>query len=371
MNFKKIILMMLLLIVITISAVSAADNTTGEAFSSEKNNENLNFGDKLSEITSNYEMLGLNEQSGETAGLNDSNNILSSKDSDVLGGSDSKKLTIKPKKAYSNKKFIYSANLTDNNMPISGKTIKLTIFYPTNEYKCYNAVTNSKGIANFKINPQKVGKYEIYAETDDIIEGSYISVIQNPKATAVKAPKVTSKYKQNKYFKVSVKDYKGKPVNNLKLKLKVSTNKKYKNYYIKTNSKGIATFNTKKLAVGTHSVNVYNADGRYEVSKKSKIVIKANKKTSHYVKVGTYKGKLSDKQYKKLKRDYKNNKNFAHVTINCINKKYHKITVEILCGYNPMNYKYYEKGFYGNVWDDRYGKDGMKVHKKKVKFYAK
>ena len=210
-----------------------------------------------------------------------------------------------------------------------------------------------------------------YIETYDIFEDKYITVIQNPKTkTTVKAPGVTAKYKQNKYFKVTVKNYKGNPIKKLNLKLKVYTNHKYKYYKIKTNSKGIALFNTKKLKVGNHVVYIYNADKKYDITKKSKIVIKSNKKIHHYVKVGIYKGRLSDKQYKKLKRDYEND-NLDFVVIDCINKKYHKITVQILNGYSPMNDKYYQKGFYGSVWDDRYGKDGSKVHNKKVKFYTK
>lgn len=106
-------------------------------------------------------------------------------------------------------------------------------------------------------------------------------------------------------------------------------------------------------------------------SKTTPAKLTAAKKKTHYVKVGKYIGKLTNNQYKKLKNAYKKNKKYAYVTIKCINKKYHKITVEILSGYNPMNGKYYKKGFYGTVWDTRYGMDGTKISNKKVKLYTK
>lgn len=376
MKFKRIILITLLLAIFTLGAVSAADeNATNEVISIENDNatnDTINMNEKSSEIT-NDEILKLNEKSNETTLTNNNNddNILSSEDIDELEDTDSRKLIAKSIKVYSNKKFTYSVKLTDNNTPVSGETIELTIFDSNDNSVYYTAKTNSNGIATFKIGPQSKGKYMAYIETYDLFEDKYITVIQNPKTkTTVKAPGVTAKYKQNKYFKVTVKNYKGNPIKKLNLKLKVYTNHKYKYYKIKTNSNGIALFNTKKLKVGNHVVYIYNADKKYDITKKSKIVIKSNKKIHHYVKVGIYKGRLSDKQYKKLKRDYEND-NLDFVVIDCINKKYHKITVQILNGYSPMNDKYYQKGFYGSVWDDRYGKDGSKVHNKKVKFYTK
>lgn len=47
------------------------------------------------------------------------------------------------------------------------------------------------------------------------------------------------------------------------------------------------------------------------------------------------------------------------------------MTIQLLNGYNGMNGKYYKKGFYGNVWDTRYGMDGTKISNKKVTFYTR
>ena len=372
MKYKRTILIMLFLFaLISIGAVSATDNNvTDDVISTENDggfSNTIDLDAKSSEITTdNNEILGLDEKSTNTT-LN-YNNVVSSQKEDVLGSSDSRKLTVKPLKTYSNKRFSYSVKLTNNNKPLSGQTVGLTVFHPNDECDYYKTVTDAKGIATFNVGAQQVGKYQIFVETRGIVETSYFTVIQNPKATIVKAPGITAKSKQNKYFKVYVKNYNGKPINNLKLKLKVLTKQKYAYYYIKTNSKGIAVFNTKGLTVGTHVVYVYSADGRYEVSKKSKIVIK---RLYHYVKVGIYEGKLSDNQYKKLQDYYNNYKHFASVTINCINVKYHKITIEVLSGYSSMSDRYFKKGFYGDVWDNRYGIDGTKIQYGNVKFYMK
>ena len=376
MKFKRIILITLLLAIFTLGVVSAADeNVTNEVINIENENaaiNTINLNEESSENTINTdEILKLNEKSNETTLTNNNNddNILSSDDIGELEGTDSRKLIAKSIKVYSNKKFTYSVKLTDNNTPVSGETIELTIFDSNDDDVYYTAKTNSNGIATFKIGPQSKGKYMAYIETYDLFEEKYITVIQNPKTkTTVKAPRVTAKYKQNKYFKVTVKNYKGKPIKKLKLKLKVYTNHKYKYYKIKTNSKGIVLFNTKKLKAGSHVVYIYNADKKYDITKKSKIVIK---KAVHYVKIGAYKGKITNKQYKYIMNAYKKNKRYVHISTNCINKKYHEMTVEILDGYSPMSDRTFERGFYGNVWDSRYGMDGTKLRYAKVKFYTK
>lgn len=93
--------------------------------------------------------------------------------------------------------------------------------------------------------------------------------------TVVSAPKVKYKYKKSKYFKVTVKNkVSKKAVSGLKLRLKVYTGKKYKTYTIKTNKKGLAKFNTKKLKRGKHKVVISSANNNYVVSKTSLIRIK-------------------------------------------------------------------------------------------------
>ena len=101
---------------------------------------------------------------------------------------------------------------------------------------------------------------------------SYIKILKAK--TVLSAPKVSAKYKKSAYFKVTVKDKNTKKVvSGLKLKLRVYTGKKYKTYNVKTNAKGIASFNTKVLAKGTHKVKILSGNSNYAVSGSSSIKI--------------------------------------------------------------------------------------------------
>ena len=88
--------------------------------------------------------------------------------------------------------------------------------------------------------------------------------------TAVKAPKISKMENESKTFDITVKDKKTKkPIKNLKIKLKIGK----KVYTVKTNSKGVANFNTDSLKAGTYNVVIYSADDKYYVSAKSAIRI--------------------------------------------------------------------------------------------------
>ena len=111
--------------------------------------------------------------------------------------------------------------------------------------------------------------------------------------TEVDADDVAVVHKKKGYFKVKVKDDDSdRPVKNLKLKLKVFTKSKSKTYQIKTNSKGIAKFNTKDLKIGKHKVIVTSLDDKYPVNKKAKIYVGLKKTVD--LKVNSYK-KLKNK----------------------------------------------------------------------------
>lgn len=92
-------------------------------------------------------------------------------------------------------------------------------------------------------------------------------------------------YKKNSYFKVKVKnDKNNKPLKKVKVKIKVFTKSKSKTYTVKTNSKGIAKFNTKILNKGDHKVIITSGDSAYKfketahifVGKKHTITLKPN-----------------------------------------------------------------------------------------------
>lgn len=119
-------------------------------------------------------------------------------------------------------------------------------------YKTFYATSGSNGVANFNIASLPVGTYTVVtisSANSNIISASVKSKILISKATTtIKAPKVTNRYKKSKYFKVTIKNKNtGKVISGLKIKIKVFTGKKYKTYTVKTNSKGIASLNTKSL----------------------------------------------------------------------------------------------------------------------------
>ena len=106
------------------------------------------------------------------------------------------------------------------------------------------------------------------------------TVVSKPKPvkkipTKTEADKVAFKYKSKNYFKVKVENKYDDdiPIKNVKVKLKIYTGSKSKTYIVKTNSRGIAKFNTQNLKPGSHKVVITSADERYKIYKVSKIII--------------------------------------------------------------------------------------------------
>ena len=132
--------------------------------------------------------------------------------------------------------------------------------------------TNSKGIAYYKTSNMNVGTYKVRFNYDDGISPQITTTVKITKAkTIIKAPKVTNKYKKSKYFQVTVKNKATKKaVKNTYVKVKIDK----KTYKIKTNSKGIAKINTKKLKIGKHKVVISSGNSNYIMSAKSTITIK-------------------------------------------------------------------------------------------------
>ena len=159
---------------------------------------------------------------------------------------------------------------------------KMEVYSSGNYVKSFWVTTNSKGIAYFKVSGLNVGSYNAvvtcyrfqpYAFEDFTVVKSSIKI--KKANTIVKAPKVTARYKRSKYFKVTVKNKaSNKVVPSIKVKIKVYTGKKYKTYTVKTNKKGLAKLNTKKLKRGKHKVVISSGNKKYIISKKSTITIR-------------------------------------------------------------------------------------------------
>ena len=164
-------------------------------------------------------------------------------------------------------KMVYS----ESKNPFKNKNIDLKIT-KGKKVKYADVNTNSKGMAYFKASSLAVGTYKIkfYYIDEKLIQISTTVKITKAK-TIVKAPKVTAKHKKSKYFKVNVKNKATKKAaKNVVLKVKIDK----KTYKIKTNSKGTAKLNVKKLKIGNHKVAITSANPNYSISAKSAIVIK-------------------------------------------------------------------------------------------------
>ncbi len=101
--------------------------------------------------------------------------------------------------------------------------------------------------------------------------------------TKVKTSNVFSHpYKKSKYYKIKITDKKtGKPIKYLEINVKVVnglTDKKIKNYVLKTNKKGIVKFNLKDLKVGTMCFYISSNNPQYKVNGYGDVLIGKLKK---------------------------------------------------------------------------------------------
>ena len=158
--------------------------------------------------------------------------------------------------------------------PVKNTYVEIRIKEKNSDYDsyCRDIRTNSKGIAYYKTSNMNVGTYKVRFNYDDGISPQITTTVKITKAkTIIKAPKVTNKYKKSKYFQVTVKNKATKKaVKNTYVKVKIDK----KTYKIKTNSKGVAKFNTKKLKIGKHKVVISSGNSNYIMSAKSTITIK-------------------------------------------------------------------------------------------------
>ena len=91
--------------------------------------------------------------------------------------------------------------------------------------------------------------------------------------TRVKADEKAVRYNKNTKYQIKLMNKTNAVLKNVKLKVTVKSGKTVKTFHVKTNSKGIAQFSTKGLAIGEHQVTITSEDGNYSVSKKTKIFV--------------------------------------------------------------------------------------------------
>ena len=135
-----------------------------------------------------------------------------------------------------------------------------------------------------------------------------------PIDTVVTPKALSTTYDSGKAFTVTVVDAAKKPVNGLKLTLKVFTGKAYAIYYATTNANGVASFaSASKLAIGTHNVEITSDNKKYNVAKttssikvaKAKTTVKAPKVTAKVKKSKYFKVTVKNKATKKVVKNIK------------------------------------------------------------------
>lgn len=202
---------------------------------------------------------------------------------------------------YKNTKI--NVKLTDSaNKPISNQNVELEF----SNGKVITVKTDKNGVASYSM-PFNVGTYSLVAKssgTNYALVTKTLSKIKIVKAKIkASAKKLKTTYNSQKTFTVKL----NKAISDIKIKLKVYTNKKSKTYTIKTNKKGIATFKASTLKIGKHKVEITSGDGNCDIAKitsqitinKAKTIVNVAKK-SNKLKI-TIKNKATKKAVSKIK----------------------------------------------------------------------
>ena len=159
-------------------------------------------------------------------------------------------------KYYTTKEITYKVSLSD----ISGKLVNKTVKFKVNG-KVYNVVTDKNGVATLKLK-LKPGEYGVTTSYGKYSVKNKITI----KKTLI-TKNLSKKVKKAATFNVKVLNSKGKAYS--KQLVKIIFNGKTHN--IKTNSKGIASFNIpKNLKVGKYTIKTtYNS-----ITNTNKVIVK-------------------------------------------------------------------------------------------------
>ena len=131
----------------------------------------------------------------------------------------------------------------------------------------------SCGVHNLKISYSGGGFYLPFNITANVTVNK-VHITVTPTA-------LSTTYGSDKYFQIKVVDNNQKPINGLKLTLKVYTESSYETVYVTTDANGIAKYSASKLSIGTHKVVVSLSNANYvSPDKTSSITISKVKKSS-------------------------------------------------------------------------------------------
>ncbi len=264
---------------------------------------------------------------------------------------------------YYNSGNVWNVKLYDGKTkdPLANMKVTFKVYSGTKLYKSFSMTTNAKGIASVKVSTWTVGAHKVVVSFSkdgykSASANNVVTILKTP--VVITAPKLSVYLKTAKKWSIKVVDSKTKKaIASTKLTLKVYTGKKYKSYSVKTNSKGVATFATSSLAVGTHKVVVsFSKTGYVSKSVASSIVVKpipltikgdfsygssgstvrvtvTNKLTGKpangiSVKLIVYTGSKITKSYTLVTANYKTYKGFVGFGTNAFSVGTHKVVIK-------------------------------------------
>ena len=199
-------------------------------------------------------------------------------------------------KLASKSSFLYKS---DRNVKISsglenrGALALIKYQYDNKHYKTFEAYSEN-GLWHIPVkNFTTSGKHKIIVSCEGKKLEKTITIKKRKVTIKAKSKKV--KYHKNRYLKIKIKDkYNKKPLKNKKVIVKVSGH----TYKLKTDKKGIAKFNTRKLSSGKHKVKIIVKTPNYKkATKKVYVTVKKpkpkKKKTASYSYSSSYSSRSS------------------------------------------------------------------------------
>ena len=241
---KKIVLVLIFIVaMLSISAANASENTDNST-DVVVNNESI---DDSAQIFN--ESNAVSNESAQTE-LTKNNSV----ESKSISLSASKLSTTYESGKYFNVKAIDSKT----KKPVPNVKLILKV-YSGKKYKKIPVTTDFRGIAKYYASNLGIGSHKVTINVKDSKKFSskisYSSIKISRAKLTISAPKITGYYKESKRYNIAIKNRESKkPMKNIKVIIKVFTGKKYKKYFLKTDKKGIVSFNMKSLPKGKHNV---------------------------------------------------------------------------------------------------------------------
>ncbi len=269
-NRKITLIMILIAAILSISAVNAIDSAQNSTAIADDSHAIANESDSIGEVQSSNDSSKSIQNTDKSSGEVKSATITS----------------YKLKTTYASGKY-FKAKVVDSKTKKPLSNVKLILkVYTGKKFKKITKTTDANGIVKYYASTLSIGTHKVVVNVKDskqVISKVKSSFIKISKAKpSIAAPKITAYLKENKRYKITIKNRESKkPMKNIRVMIKVYTGKKYKRYSLKTNSDGIVSFNAKSLTKGNHKIAIkIKATSKVKsASSKSSVKIVARPKT--------------------------------------------------------------------------------------------